>query len=512
MTISKIEDIHSILVKDLGVERNIIRRRVGITGTNYKPLDYEYQIKEALEKMCELINSRENVFEKGLLALVLVSYIQPFSDGNKRTASDVNGKLIDSNNDGILGDDYILEFTTSEMDIFAPNIIYSDPSFDMENVDVGSVVTVVFNEEIENSSIGNGRLELLSQSNPIDFRATVTMSWDGKSILTVQPQEMFDPATAYTLIIPGELADTSGNSSGSDVELSFTTSDKVYTEVKMIDNFSNPGDWQQPSYSGSTSGIIESGTHFDFTTKMYLPAAATKKVARLTYQWAESGTFRIREYLKGGAPQSVYFDTSHVLQSYIYGDGSNNQFRFCIDENTNGSWGDHEVSKWITINWHGWKLVEWQLNDPESVGTWIGNENLTGDYYRVDSYQMTKSVDGLSSGVVYFDNLQAVKKAVDLTGTERIDNNLPAKFALSQNYPNPFNPSTTIKFTIPRSSHVKLTVYNILGQKIKMLADKFYNAGKYSINFSGMDLTSGVYFYELRAGENVLRKKMTLIK
>ena len=94
LTISKIEDIHSILVKDLGVERNIRRRKVGITGTNYKPLDNEYQIKEALELMCELINSRENVFEKGLLALVLVSYIQPFSDGNKRTARIISNAIL----------------------------------------------------------------------------------------------------------------------------------------------------------------------------------------------------------------------------------------------------------------------------------------------------------------------------------------------------------------------------------------------------------------------------------
>ena len=86
ITVSGIEDIHSILVKDLDIKRNIRSGRVGITGTNYKPLDNEFQIKEALESMCELINSKKNIFEKAILALVLISYIQPFSDGNKRTA------------------------------------------------------------------------------------------------------------------------------------------------------------------------------------------------------------------------------------------------------------------------------------------------------------------------------------------------------------------------------------------------------------------------------------------
>lgn len=95
INVSRIEDIHSILTKELGVDRNIRHRRVGITGTNYLPLDNEFQIREALEEMANLINGKSNVFEKALLALVLLSYIQAFADGNKRTARIVsNGILI----------------------------------------------------------------------------------------------------------------------------------------------------------------------------------------------------------------------------------------------------------------------------------------------------------------------------------------------------------------------------------------------------------------------------------
>ena len=86
ISVHHIEDIHAILTKELGVDRNIRHRRVGITGTNYRPLDNEFQIREALESSCALINQRENIFEKALLALVLLSYIQAFADGNKRTA------------------------------------------------------------------------------------------------------------------------------------------------------------------------------------------------------------------------------------------------------------------------------------------------------------------------------------------------------------------------------------------------------------------------------------------
>jgi len=94
VTVSNIEDIHSILTKELAVDRNIRKRRVGISGTNYKPIDNEFQIREALTGMCELINNKENVFEKSLLALILISYIQPFVDGNKRTARIVSNAIL----------------------------------------------------------------------------------------------------------------------------------------------------------------------------------------------------------------------------------------------------------------------------------------------------------------------------------------------------------------------------------------------------------------------------------
>ena len=94
LSVSKIEDIHSILTKELSVERNLRKRRVGISGTNYCPLDNEFQISEALRNSCDVINAKSSVFEKALLALVLISYIQPFMDGNKRTARIVSNAIL----------------------------------------------------------------------------------------------------------------------------------------------------------------------------------------------------------------------------------------------------------------------------------------------------------------------------------------------------------------------------------------------------------------------------------
>ena len=97
LTVSHIEDIHQLLTKELSVDRGIRHRRVGITGTNYRPLDNEFQIREAMHDTCDLINSRENVFEKALLTLVLLSYIQAFSDGNKRTARITSNAILIAN-------------------------------------------------------------------------------------------------------------------------------------------------------------------------------------------------------------------------------------------------------------------------------------------------------------------------------------------------------------------------------------------------------------------------------
>lgn len=97
LSVSRIEDIHSILIKELGVDRNIRTRRVGITGTNYRPIENEFQIREELERTCDLVNSRNNVFEKALLILVLLSYIQAFNDGNKRVARITSNAILIAN-------------------------------------------------------------------------------------------------------------------------------------------------------------------------------------------------------------------------------------------------------------------------------------------------------------------------------------------------------------------------------------------------------------------------------
>jgi hypothetical protein len=96
--------------------------------------------------------------------------------------------------------------------------------------------------------------------------------------------------------------------------------------------------------------------------------------------------------------------------------------------------------------------------------------------------------------------------------TIEINFGLPAEFELSQNYPNPFNPVTTIKFSLPESGNVKLTIYNLLGEQVVEPVNEFKNAGVYTINFNASELNSGVYIYKIESNGFVQSRKMTLIK
>lgn len=95
--VALLEQLHSIVGKNLGISRNIRKGLVGITGTNYLPLDNEFQIKEALEHLFAWVHATDNVYEKSLLSILGISYIQPFADGNKRTSRLLSNAILLSN-------------------------------------------------------------------------------------------------------------------------------------------------------------------------------------------------------------------------------------------------------------------------------------------------------------------------------------------------------------------------------------------------------------------------------
>lgn len=106
--------------------------------------------------------------------------------------------------------------------------------------------------------------------------------------------------------------------------------------------------------------------------------------------------------------------------------------------------------------------------------------------------------------------------AVDVEIQEDSDG-LPKEFALHQNYPNPFNRTTVIEYALPKSSHVRITIYNVLGQMVRSLVNQKQPAGLMTIQWDGRtdseaEVSSGVYFYRIMAGDFVKCKKMVFLK
>ena len=91
---------------------------------------------------------------------------------------------------------------------------------------------------------------------------------------------------------------------------------------------------------------------------------------------------------------------------------------------------------------------------------------------------------------------------------------MPTKFTLEQNYPNPFNPSTIISYQLPKAGNVTLKVFDFLGREVAVLVDEEKAAGSYNVEFGvkSLELSSGIYFYQLKFGDYLETKKMLLIK
>jgi len=117
-------------------------------------------------------------------------------------------------------------------------------------------------------------------------------------------------------------------------------------------------------------------------------------------------------------------------------------------------------------------------------------------------------VEVMSDGWTYWtDSTQVI-----ITGVEEELIEVPTEYLLSQNYPNPFNSSSVIKYSVSKSSHVSLKIFNTLGEEIEALVNEEKPVGTYELNWNAANLPSGVYFYRLQAGDFVQTRKMILLK
>lgn len=171
-----------------------------------------------------------------------------------------------------------------------------------------------------------------------------------------------------------------------------------------------------------------------------------------------------------------------------------------------------------------WKNVDtsWQnvfgLNKPSMQTYWYDGFEMSRARFLSKDFGLTKWVNCagaagcctktligcLIDGIIYGDT--------SLTGMDPISNIIPKEFSVSQNYPNPFNPVTNIEFSLPKSSFVKLVIYDMLGREVEILVNQQLSAGTYKADWNASNYSSGVYFYKIEAGDFSDIRKMILIK
>jgi hypothetical protein len=251
------------------------------------------------------------------------------------------------------------------------------------------------------------------------------------------------------------------------------------------------------------------------STKKIPILATSTNAGEFRYFWNTSATnWLFDQELPSTAARSVTWrKKGSRLQAYVLGDGSGNLFRFVVDDSVDafpaGRTVNREVSAWKTIDWVGWRMLEWDMAK-DTLGTWTGNGILEGTI-RLHGFQLKYGQgSALRAGQITIDQIQ-VSTEIPTSVEDRLSG-IPDRFDLEQNYPNPFNPSTAISYQLAANSRVSLKVFDLLGREVAVLVNEDQLAGTYRAMWDAARLPSGVYFYRLTAGEYVQTRKMLLTR
>ncbi|MDG5765986.1 T9SS type A sorting domain-containing protein [Balneolales bacterium ANBcel1] len=153
-----------------------------------------------------------------------------------------------------------------------------------------------------------------------------------------------------------------------------------------------------------------------------------------------------------------------------------------------------------------WEVMQWDMSGVDLDTQW-------DVVVLIFDFQEGAEGDASEDFTWYFDRLEVNADESDLpTSTDDDIRNMPAAYELSQNYPNPFNPTTNIQFSLPEQADVTLEVFNVMGQRVAVLAGGVYQAGQHVVEFDASEMASGIYIYRLQAGSFTQTKKMMLVK
>ena len=261
----------------------------------------------------------------------------------------------------------------------------------------------------------------------------------------------------------------------------------IYLTNKYVDS-TLYGDSVATAFAGSTSGTVYLQKYWDLcgSQVIYMMKTASRAVADLIYTaWVDAGS----PDPNATSPVELTSFTAVTSKGKV-------------------------TLNWKTATEINNRGFEVQRKTDDDNWTVIAFKNGNGSTTNANNYSITDDISGLNVNKFSYRLRQ-----VDFNGQSQfspvvlVDNIVPVNYKVLQNFPNPFNPSTMIKYQLPQNSFVSIKVYNSLGQEAATLVNGMVNAGTYEVEFNASNLSSGVYYYVVKAGDNFVQsKKMMLLK
>ncbi len=413
------------------------------------------------------------------------------------SAHSATGQVLDGNGDGTPGDPFVLSFTSKYVDIFPPVFLSRFPGSADTLRTPASYVNMTFDEPLAVSSVNISNFVVQQIGASIQVRTLEYREENGRGGVVMYLPNGVIPGVSYRTRV-SRVADALGNAMPTTLSSLWDFAvDPGLFSYQTIDSL-NPGSiaFLQPSAGTGTVGV--DGAMFSASTARAVGSVpANSGSASLQFVWDTTAAswlihLPIDSLSAGGGLR--WQKSGHLIRAALYGDAGQQQFRFAL-----GDGSTREVSRWRTVDWVGWRNVEWDL-ERDSLGSGTGDGVLDGEL-RFDAVEF-RYLPGFSkqSGQLYLDQIELVEKGT--TGVESRMSSVPAAFVLHPNYPNPFNPSTRLSYDLAAAGFVTLTVYDLLGREVRRLVDGQQSAGRHTVEWDGSGVaaktSSGVYIARLR--------------
>lgn len=367
------------------------------------------------------------------------------------------GQCLDGDADGTEGGDFQFSITTSPEDVTPPKLVSRSPSVDNQALETRPVIRLVYDEVITSESVNNESIVVAAASGGEPVAGSIRHDVvKDQSVLHFFPEVDLENNATYNISIAAGLQDAYGNATENQ-SCTFDVNAETLSQITVIDNFnSGISGWWQPQQSGSTSGIETEETSRDHEQGILMESLGSSGSMNLSYGWLADANNYIRLYLPPGSSQNENkFGPEHVLQVYVFGDGSGNEFRFMMKDGNS----TYEASPWYSIDWKGWKLVSWNLTDDPAYAWVNGDGVIDGDGgFFLDGLHFRRGNEGDLFGNIYFDDLRFVSYGDETNIWSELQKNTDVLM-----YPNPVKDVLNIE---AQWEIREIGVYNLQGQLV----------------------------------------------